>query len=57
MKEKYETLSLTVLKELAKSRGIKGISLLRKPELIERMLQEDEKEQKFRSEEETMPKT
>lgn len=57
MKEKYETLSLTVLKELAKSRGIKGISLLRKSELIERMLQEDEKEQKFRSEEETMPKT
>ena len=29
---------------LAKARGLKGISTLRKPELIERMLQEDEKE-------------
>ena len=44
MREKYESLSLTTLKELAKARGLKGISVLRKPELIQRMLQEDEKE-------------
>lgn len=42
MREKYESLSLAVLKELAKARGLKGISAMRKPELIERMLLEDE---------------
>ena len=41
MREKYESLSLATLKDLAKARGLKGISTLRKPELIERMLQED----------------
>ena len=46
MREKYESLSLATLKELAKARGLKGISTLRKPALIERKLQEDEKEQK-----------
>ena len=45
MREKYESLSLATLKDLAKARGLRGISTLRKPELIERMLQEDEKEQ------------
>ena len=44
MREKYESLSLAKLKDLAKARGLKGISTLRKPELIERMLEEDEKE-------------
>ena len=44
MREKYESLSLATLKDLAKARGLKGISTLRKPELIERMLQEDEKD-------------
>ncbi|MDO5336724.1 MAG: transcription termination factor Rho [Eubacteriales bacterium] len=43
MREKYESLSLAVLRELAKARGLKGISTLRKPELVERMLLEDEK--------------
>ena len=33
MREKYESLSLSVLKELAKARGLKGVSLLRKPEM------------------------
>ena len=42
MREKYESLSLTTLKELAKARGLKG-SRFRKPELIQRMLQEDER--------------
>ena len=40
MKEKYESLSLATLKDLAKARGLKGISTMRKPELIERMLEE-----------------
>ena len=43
MREKYESLSLATLKDLAKARGLKGISTLRKPELINRMLEEDEK--------------
>lgn len=44
MKEKYESLPLATLKELAKARGLKGISTMKKAELIERMLEEDEKE-------------
>ena len=44
MREKYESLPLATLKDLAKARGLKGISTLRKPELINRMLEEDEKE-------------
>ena len=52
MREKYESLSLAVLQELAKSRGLKGISTLKKAALVERMLQEDEKEaQKAHAEE------
>ena len=46
MREKYESLSLVVLKDLAKARGIKGVSAMKKSELIERMLQEDENEKK-----------
>ena len=44
MKEKYETLPAGTLRELAKARGIKGVSALKKDKLIERMLEEDEKE-------------
>ena len=44
MREKYESLSLVVLKDLAKARGLKGISTMKKGELIDRMLQEDERE-------------
>ena len=50
MREKYESLSLVVLKDLAKARGLKGISTMKKGELIDRMLQEDEREK------ETAPK-
>lgn len=42
MKEKYESLPLATLKDLAKARGLKGISTMKKAELIERMLEEDE---------------
>ena len=41
MREKYETLSAVALKELAKARGLKGLSGLKKEELIVRMLEED----------------
>ena len=43
MKEKYESLSLAVLKELAKARGMRGISTMKKGELIDTMLLQDEK--------------
>ena len=56
MREKYESLSLAVLKDLAKARGLKGVSALRKPELIERMLEEDEKEEKEKKPEERKDK-
>ena len=46
MKEKYESLPLATLKDLAKARGLKGISTMKKAELIERMLEEDEIEKK-----------
>ena len=46
MREKYESLPLATLKDLAKERGLKGISTMKKAELIERMLEEDEKEKK-----------
>ena len=44
MREKYESLPLTTLKELAKARGIKGISTAKKSEVVELMLKEDEKD-------------
>ena len=47
MREKYESLSLNTLKDLAKARGIKGITGMKKSDLIERMLEEDEKEKKI----------
>ena len=44
MKEKYESLSVTVLRDLAKARGLKHLSGLKKSELVEVMLAEDKKE-------------
>lgn len=44
MREKYESLALSDLKEIAKARGMKRISSLKKAELIELMLNEDEKD-------------
>ena len=46
MREKYESLPLTTLKDLAKARGMKGISTMKKTELVEAMLEEDQKEKK-----------
>ena len=44
MREKYESLALADLKEIAKLRGIKGVSTMKKAELVEAMLKEDEKD-------------
>ena len=41
-REKYESFSRSTLLELAKARGMKGISLLKKSELIDAMLLQDE---------------
>ena len=44
MREKYESLPLTTLRDLAKARDLKGTSTLKKAEIIELMLAEDEKD-------------
>ena len=41
MREKYESLSVAALKDLAKARGLKNISALKKAEVVEAMLAED----------------
>ena len=46
MREKYESLPLAELRAVAKARGMKGISTMKKDEVVEAMLQEDEKERK-----------
>ena len=43
-REKYESLPLATLKDLAKARKMKGVSAMKKAELIEAMLARDEKE-------------
>lgn len=42
MREKYESLAVTVLRDLAKARGIKGVSSMKKADLVEAMLAQDE---------------
>ncbi len=44
MREKYESLAVGDLREIAKARGIKGTSTMKKAEVVEAMLAEDEKE-------------
>lgn len=43
-REKYESLPLTTLKDLAKARKMRGISTMKKSDLIDAMLAQDEKE-------------
>ena len=44
MREKYESLALLDLKSIAKARGIKGTSIMKKAEVVNAMLELDEKE-------------
>ena len=44
MREKYESLPLATLRDLAKAREMTGISTLKKAELVEAMLEQDEKD-------------
>lgn len=44
MREKYESLALADLREIAKSRGIRGVSAMKKADVIDAMLQLDEEE-------------
>ncbi len=55
MREKYESLALLQLKELAKIRGIKNISTMKKSELVEAMLAEDEKDKQAQSAKQAEP--
>lgn len=51
-KEKYESLPLKTLRELAKARNMKGVSTLKKTELIEAMLGLDKEEEYKKAKEE-----
>ncbi|MBQ9990727.1 MAG: transcription termination factor Rho [Lachnospiraceae bacterium] len=44
MREKYESLALADLRAIAKSRGIRGTSMMKKAEVVEAMLKLDEEE-------------
>ena len=44
MREKYESLALADLKAIAKARGIAGVSTMKKSEVVEAMLLQDEKD-------------
>ena len=43
MREKYESLPLATLKDLAKARGLKGISTMKKAELMKKKRNRHEK--------------
>lgn len=49
MREKYQSLALVDLKEIAKSRGIKGTSSMKKADVIDAMVALDEKESERKS--------
>ena len=51
MREKYETIAVADLRELAKIRGIKGTSTMKKSDVIEAMLALDEAEKAQKTEE------
>ncbi len=50
MREKYESLALADLREIAKSRGIRGVSAMKKADVIEAMLQLDDEENAAKAE-------
>ena len=51
-REKYESLPLATLKELAKARKMRGVSTLKKGDLIDAMLELDEREEQKEAAEE-----
>ena len=51
-REKYESLPLTTLKELAKARNMRGISTMKKSDLIDAMLAQDERDSQEAAQEE-----
>ena len=55
MRAKYESLALADLKDLAKFRGIKGTSTMKKAEIVEAMLEVDEKEKQEKVQNEEKP--
>ena len=55
MRAKYESLALADLKDLAKYRGIKGTSTMKKAEIVEAMLEVDEKEKQEKVQNEEKP--
>ena len=56
MREKYESLAVAVLRDLAKTRGITGTSAMKKGDLVEAMLALDEKEQSTKAAEKPVEK-
>ena len=52
MREKYESLSVVALKDLAKARGLKNISGLKKAEVIDAMVAEDRRLEQIKKQEE-----
>ena len=44
MRDKYESLSLVALRDIAKARGLTGVSTMKKADIVESMLAEDEKD-------------
>ena len=46
MREKYETLKLSDLRDIAKKRGIKGVAALKKADIIEMMCQMDDQDRR-----------
>ncbi len=57
MREKYESLSLAELKEVAKFRGLRGVSAMKKADLVDAMLRMDEEEKRRKEEEKTAAET
>ena len=47
MRERYESIPLVDLKEMAKNRGIKGVSTMKKATLVEAMLKKDEEDKEL----------
>ncbi|MDD7254091.1 MAG: transcription termination factor Rho, partial [Firmicutes bacterium] len=56
MREKYESLSVVALKDLAKARGLKNISALKKAEVVDAMVAEDRRLEQLKKQEEEASK-